>query len=156
MGSMSPYDCQRVDPLQAPKLEGPPCEVAPRLGTLGDHGAQVRSALMARRKTIRRRAPTSAGVRQSEIGLDHPVVNDLQVQLLRLRPGEQLKLPHSHFAGLSKEPLELTIVEIAVASGCDVKYSTLISEEPPVLGYIFTRRADVPILNWAEPEGKDQ
>jgi hypothetical protein len=111
---------------------------------------------MARRKTIRRSTLKRPNVRQSDVDLNHPVINDLQVQLLRLKPGEQLKLPHSHFAALSKEPLELTIVEVGVISGCDVKYSALISEEPPVRGYIFTRRVDVPILNWVEPDSEVQ
>jgi hypothetical protein len=107
------------------------------------------------RKTTRRSFLKAPDVRESDIDLNHPVINDLQVQLLRLKPGVQLKLPDSHFAALSKEPLELTIVEVGVISGCDVKYSTLISEQPPVRGYIFTRRADVPMLNWvAEPEGE--
>ena len=111
---------------------------------------------MARRKAIGRKDLKATDVRESDIDLNHPVISDLQLQLLRLRPGEQLKLPDSHFAALSKEPLELTIVEVGVISGCDVKYSTLISEEPPVRGYIFTRRADVPILNWVEPKGEIQ
>jgi hypothetical protein len=93
----------------------------------------------------------------SNVDLNHPLLNDLQLQLLRLRPGEQFKLPNGHFDAVSKDPLELTIIaEIGVHNGCAIKMNTQISEDPPIFGYIFTRTDDVPLLDWIEPVGGTQ
>jgi hypothetical protein len=93
----------------------------------------------------------------SKVDPNHPLLLDLQTQLLRLHPEEQLKLPHDHFNAVSEDPLELTIVpEMAMACGCNSRMDELISENPPVRGYVFTRRDDVPLLHWVEPEGGTQ
>jgi hypothetical protein len=93
----------------------------------------------------------------STIDPNHPLLNELQINLLRLRPGEQLKLPFGHFDALTTDPLELTIFfEVGIVNGCDVRADEIISEHPTVRGYVFTRREDVPLLEWIEPEGGKQ
>lgn len=93
----------------------------------------------------------------STIDLNHPLLNELQINLLRLRPGEQLKLPFNHFDALTTDPLEQTIIfEVGIVNGCNVRADEVISENPTVRGYVFTRHEDVPLLEWIEPEGGKQ
>jgi hypothetical protein len=91
----------------------------------------------------------------SKIDHNHPLLQDFQVQLLRLRPGDELKLPHGHFDQLSDDAFGLTTIIAAVAmqSGCNAKFDELISTNPDVRGYVFTRRDDLPLLDALEPEG---
>jgi len=49
----------------------------------------------------------------SDVDFTHPLLDELKIQLLQLKPEEQLKLPQRHFEGISKQPIELAIVEIA-------------------------------------------
>lgn len=90
----------------------------------------------------------------SNVDVNHPLLTELQRDLLRLKAGEQLKLDQNHFDAVSMDPMELTIIgEIGAISGCDIGFDKLISDNPPKRGYIFTRLDHVPSLEWSEPEG---
>ena len=68
----------------------------------------------------------------SNIDPNHPLLRDLQVQLLRLRPGEQPRLPHGHFDAVSTDPMELThIGEVGILFGCNVHFDEQISATLP-------------------------
>jgi hypothetical protein len=90
----------------------------------------------------------------SQVDMNHPLLNELQIKLLRLKPGEELKVPSNHFDAVTTDPLDLTVIgEIGIVNGCNVAFDRVISENPPVRGYIFTRLGDVPLMDWIEPEG---
>jgi hypothetical protein len=44
-------------------------------------------------------------------------------------------------------------MHIAMFAGCDFANDQIITENPEVRGYVFTRRNDVPLLEIMEPEG---
>jgi hypothetical protein len=98
-------------------------------------------------------------VAPSKINTHHPLLTDLQKKLLRLKPGEQLKLAHGYFDAVSEDLFEVhtCLGSIAITNGCGVLFESPISEtDPKARGYIFTRYSDVPLMDFVEPEGGKQ
>ena len=81
---------------------------------------------------------------------------ELITKLLRLQPGEQLRLAHSELSSISPTDVNLAcaIADAGVQCGCNVKMDEVIQTDPKVRGVIFDRQdMDPPILTWTEPEG---
>jgi hypothetical protein len=91
----------------------------------------------------------------STIDMHDSILEDLRLRLMRLKPSEQLKLPSDHLKSLSDSSFERDCVvgETAIVYGCNVEFGRKLSENPTVYGYIFTRRDDLPVLEWAELQG---
>jgi hypothetical protein len=90
-----------------------------------------------------------------EFPLNAILMSDLQDELLRLRPGETVSKSNEWLRPIATNDFDRTcaVAEVGLLSGCDVQFNHVISENPQIIGAIFTRRPNVPLMDFIEPIG---
>jgi hypothetical protein len=78
--------------------------------------------------------------------LNHARLADLQTELLRLKTGKILAKANDWLEPISPDDMERACANgaAAVFCGCDVSFEQTISENPKVIGAVFTKHWSIP------------